>query len=252
MTPSETAAAFTPPAPYPGSKDLRGMTARLRNARSQIGNLPKAVYDSEAWRPPLPGMPLFVMAPELVQTVLLSEAHKFPHGALFERIMKPAWGNGLLLAQGDNWKLQRRTAAQSFRAGGMQAFVPTFIAQTKALVADWAARGFGELDLHEEMKRLTFDIIVETMLSGADQIDREAFRQTVQAFFGDVSKLRASYVLRGDAYHDGRPSMESPLRAEIIAHISSLVAYRRSAPPRGDLIDHGCGADLDILLDLCA
>lgn len=237
MAPFKTADAFAPPAPYPGSKDLSGIAARLRNARSQIGSLPKAVYEAAAWRPPLPGMPLFVMAPELVQTVLLSEAHKFSHGALFERIMTPAWGNGLLLAQGDDWKTQRRAAAQSFRAGGMQAFVPTFIAQTQALIADWEAQGFGELDLHEQMKRLTFDIIVEAMLSGADQIDREMFRQTVQSFFSDVSKMKASYVLRGDAYHEGRSSADSPLRAEIMAHIAGLIEYRRSAAPRGDLID---------------
>jgi len=228
---------FIPPAPYPKTKDLGPLKRLARNARSQIGSLPQAVYQKSAWKPPLPGMPLFVMSPDLVKAVLLDQVDDFPHGHLFERIMRPAWGGGLLLAKSDDWKMQRRAAAQAFRATGMTPFVPTFVGEAEKLVTDWTARGFGAVDLHAEMKRLTFDIIVQTMLSGAEQIDRDAFRHTVQSFFADISRLKPSYVLRGDAYHGGRPSLESPHRAAIIAHISSLIDYRRSAPPRGDMVD---------------
>lgn len=237
MAPFPNQGAFTPPAPYPGSKDLGILQKLRRNMASQIGSLPKAVYTSEAWKPPLPGMPLFVMAPDLVKQVLLDEIDAYPHGALFERIMRPAWGEGLLLAQGDDWKVQRRAAAQAFRASGMAALAPIFIAETEALIATWSNAGFGSIDLHEQMKRLTFNIIVETMLSGAEQFDRDVFREKVQAFFDDISKLRMSYVFRGDAYHADRPSAPSQHRAELIAHMSELVQHRRAAPPRGDLID---------------
>jgi len=182
-------------------------------------------------------MPLFVMAPNLVKAVLLDQAEDFPHGNLFERIMRPAWGTGLLLAKEDGWKVQRRAAAQAFRANGMKGFIPAFVDETQKLVAEWKRRGLGTTDLHEEMKRLTFNIIVETMLSGAAQIDREVFRHTVQSFFADISKLKPSYVLRSDAYHGRRPSWASSHRAEIIAHMSSLIENRRSTPPRGDLVD---------------
>ena len=236
MTPSSVADMFIPPAPYPGTKDLGPLRRLARNARSQIGSLPRDVYVKAAWRP-LPGMPLFIMAPKLVKAVLLDEVEDFPQGALFERIMRPAWGTGLLLAKDDDWKMQRRAAAQAFRASGMSAFVPIFVAEPQNLVAEWTTRGFGSINLHEEMKCLTFNIIVETMLSGADQIDREAFRHSVQSFFADISKLKPSYVLRGDAYHGRRPSQASSHRAEIIAYISNLIDHRRSTPPRGDIVD---------------
>ncbi len=237
MAPLPNRDAFTPPAPYPGSKDLGIFQKLSRNMASQIGSLPNAVYTCEAWKPPLPGMPLFVMEPDLVKRVLLDQIEAFPHGALFDRIMRPAWGDGLLLAQGDDWKMQRRAAAQAFRASGMVALAPIFIAETEALIARWSDAGFGAIDLHEQMKRLTFNIIVETMLSGADQFDRDVFREKVQTFFDDISKLRMSYVFRGDAYHADRPHAPSPHRAELIAHMSELVQHRRAAPPRGDLID---------------
>lgn len=228
---------FTPPAPYPGTKDLNWLKRLSRNASSQIGNLPRDVYEKEAWKPPLPGMPLFIMAPDLIKFVLLDQADYFPHGDLFERIMRPAWGTGLLLAKNDDWRMQRRAAAQAFRASGMTAFIPTFMSESQKLVDSWAARGIGTVDLHEEMKRLTFNIIIETMLSGADQIDRESFRQSVQAFFADISKLKPSYVLRSDAYHRRRSSRASAHREDILARISKLIEVRRSMPPRGDIVD---------------
>ena len=228
---------FVPPAPYPGTTDL-GMLKRLaRAASSQIASLPRDVYEKSAWTPPLPGMPLFITAPDLIKTVLLDEAENFPHGDLFERIMRPAWGTGLLLATGDDWKLQRRAAAQAFRASGMADFVPVFASEAQKLVDLWAGRGFGTVDLHEEMKRLTFNIIVETMLSGADQIDRDGFRHSVQSFFADIAKLRLSYVMRSDRYHGHRPSLPSSHRPGIIAHMQKLVEQRRSTPPRGDMVD---------------
>lgn len=237
MIASSISEAFTPPAPYPGTRDL-GLLRRLsRNARSQIGSLPQAVYDQASWKPPLPGMPLFVMSSDLVKAVLVDQAKDFTHGELFNRIMRPAWGRGLLLAKGDDWKMQRRAAAQAFRAKGMTDLVPTFVTETQKLMGEWRSRGYGTVDLHKEMKRLTFNIIVETMLSGAEQIDREAFRESVQSFFADISKLRVSYVLRGDAYHGRRSSLTSLHREKIIGYIANLIESRRSTPPRGDIVD---------------
>lgn len=237
MPPISMSDVFIPPAPYPKSTDLSWLKRLGRNARSQIGSLPKEAYEKEAWKPPLPGMPLFIMAPDLIKSVLLDQADDFPQGDLFERIMRPAWGTGLLLAKNDDWKVQRRAAAQAFRANGMAAFVPMFVSEAQKCVDNWAAHGFGTIDLHEEMKRLTFNIIIETMLSGAEQIDREGFRQSVQTFFADISKLKLSYVLRSDAYHRRRPSRTSVHRADILARISNLVEVRRSVPPRGDIVD---------------
>lgn len=228
---------FVPPAPYPGTKDLPPLTRLRRMFGSQIDGLPRAVYTQDLWAPKLPGMPVFVMSPALVGTVLLDRAADFPHGDLFARIMRPAWGQGMLLAEGDDWRRQRRAAAEAFRAGGMAAFAPFFAEATNTLVADWSARGAGTVNLKDEMRRLTFNIIVDTMLSGAGEVDREPFRASVSAFFDDISKLRASYLLRGDAWHASRPSPQSPHRSAVAAHISALIDARRQAPPRGDLVD---------------
>jgi len=231
---------FTPPAPYPGTGDIGAFKRLTRMARSQIDGLPRAVYEQDAWQPPLPGMPLFVMSPELVRTILLDDAEDFRQGDLFARIMRPVWGEGLLLAQNDAWKMQRRATAQAFRTKDMAALIPHFVQSAERTLARWRVHGSEPTDLLEDMKQLTFDVIVDTMLSGlsgAEEIDRDTLRQNIGGFFADVSKLRMSYVFRDDAYHAHRPSQDSPYRDEIISFMKRLIASRRAAPPRGDLVD---------------
>ena len=77
---------FCPPAPFPGPDTKTSLALALRTFRSQIEGLPREVFEEDAWKPPLPGMPLFVMTPDAIQTVLLTEAEHYPHGALLARL----------------------------------------------------------------------------------------------------------------------------------------------------------------------
>ena len=228
---------FCPPAPYPVDGQRTGLLHGLRTFRSQIEGLPADVFEADAWRPPLPGMPLFVMQPDAIRRILLTEADRFPFGALFERIMRPVWGQGLLLSKGPAWRAQRHAAAQAFRAGDMAGLAPWFVKAANAALARWQALPDRRIDLLDEMKRVTFDIIIDTMLSGADSFDHAAIQTRIKALFADVSRIRPSYILRQDAYHDGRPAATSVHKPEIMDHIGALISVRRNAPPRGDLVD---------------
>lgn len=232
---NESQERFQPPAPLPGK--LPALLQGLGTFRSQIEGLPEAVFTNAAWQPPLAGMPLFVMAPDLVRRVLLTEADRFPAGDLFARMMRPVWGDGLLLAKSDSWKVQRRATAEAFRPAAVEQLTPFFEAAASQALQRWRALPDGQVDIFEEMKRLTFDVILDTMLSGASAFDRDAFAQTAGKFFADISRIRISYILKPDAWHAERPSIDSPHRAALQNHIRNLVAERRSAPPRGDLVD---------------
>ena len=228
---------FCPPAPFPGPDTKTGLALALRTFRSQIEGLPREVFEEDAWKPPLPGMPLFVMAPDAIQTVLLTEAEHYPHGALFERIMRPVWGKGLLLSRGEAWQTQRRASAQAFRAGDVAKLAPYFVQSARAALARWSALPDGRIDMFEEVKRITFDVILDTMLSGAEAVDREAIRQSARDFFADINRMRLSYFFRPDVYHERRPSTSSRHRAPLVAYIARLLADRRQSAPRGDLVD---------------
>jgi cytochrome P450 len=53
----------------------------------------------------------FVMDPELIQTILLDDAESFTKRPLYDHVLGGAGGKGLLIAEGEEWRWQRRTAA---------------------------------------------------------------------------------------------------------------------------------------------
>jgi len=228
---------FVPPAPWPHGPDPWLPTLALRMMRSQIEGWPKAVFEDDAWQPPVPGAPLFVMTADAVRTVLHDDADNFTQGALFRRMMRPAWGEGMLIAQGPEWRAQRQAASPAFRPAEMAKLSPYFARAAEATAARWAAAPCATVNIEQEMQRLTFDIILETMLSGAADFDRAAMSARIGRLFAQISGLRFSYLLAPDRYHDTRPSPRTPDRAQLLRDIGVMIARRRTAPPEGDLVD---------------
>ena len=59
---------------------------------------------------------VFVTDPELAQQILLDESDAFTKSPLYDDVLGRAGGKGLLIAEGDDWRWQRRIAAPLFRA----------------------------------------------------------------------------------------------------------------------------------------
>ena len=229
---------FVPPAPVPPEKDPSTLILALRMARSQIEGWPRALYEGEAWKPPLPGGPLFVTSHEAVKAVLHEQADIFSTGALFRRMMRPAWGRGILIAQGEDWRAQRRAASGAFRPADMAKLAPFFAGAAERAVQRWtAAPGLPAVDMLREMIRLTFEVILETSFSGGADFDRAEMASAVERLVARISRIRPSALLFPDRYHERRPSVRTPERHALLEMIRRMVARRRSAPPAGDLVD---------------
>jgi cytochrome P450 len=236
-----------PPAILPPARDPSVLILAARMKNNQIAGWPKAMFEEDAWRPPIPGAPLFVMHPAAVKTVLTDDVD-FPQGHLARRVMRPAWGKGLLTAQLEDWRAQRHAAAGAFRPADMAAFAPTFARFAETALGRWTA-STGPTDILAEMSRVTFDIILETMLSGGDGFG-EAFEQ-VMDLESVFARMRLSYFLAPDAYHAGRAEPLSAGGQALAADILAMVRRRRGEPERGDLVDLliKAGFDDELLAD---
>ena len=53
--------------------------------------------------------------PDMIRHVLIDNAANYPKDALQLEKLTPAVGRGLLTAEGDDWRLQRRTVAPLFQ-----------------------------------------------------------------------------------------------------------------------------------------
>ena len=228
---------YVPPAPIPADKDPSIVALALRMARSQIEGWPRALYEADTWKAPVPGGALFVMSPEAVGAVLHEQADHFTTGALFRRMMQPAWGKGILIAQGRSWRVQRRAASGAFRPADMASLAPIFTRAAEHTVERWTAAPGEPIDMLHEMTQLTFDVILDATLSGAADFDRAAMSAAVERLFTRMTKIRPSALLAPDRHHEGRASVRAPERDELLAMIGRMVARRRGAPPAGDLVD---------------
>lgn len=228
---------FVPPAYYPSGPDRPLFMMPFIMMKNQIEAWPRAIFEADAWQAPVPGSALFVMEREAVKTVLLTDAKDFPSGELFKRIMRPAWGKGMFVAEEREWRNQRHAASSAFRPADMAGLTPIFVRSAQATLAGWTAQGSATIDISEAMTRLTFDVIIDSLLAGSEAFDRDEFAGHVTSLFNVMGYLRPSYLFASDQFHKDRPSVKSDSRAFLLGKIAALIAHKRASGPSSDFVD---------------
>jgi cytochrome P450 len=182
--------------PPPGP--LQTLSILRRTVRNPMESWPAAVYEEGLVRTKFVGRTTyFVSDPDLVQQVLVDDADKLEKAEPMRRALEPALGQGILTSEGQRWKLQRRTASPVFRAVNVNSFVPAMIEAARRTRERWAGLPEGtKLDAGSEMMHLTFEIIMETMLSGAKGVDTLAVERSIGDFLESTSWAIALSALR--------------------------------------------------------
>jgi len=172
---------FQPP---PQPLGLRGLPVMWRN---YIESIPRGAYEDGVLRIRRRGTEaILVCEPDLIGEILVEKADAFSRDIVTRRSFAPVIGaNSLFLAEGAEWRWQRRAVAPIFRHETITSFVPVFAAMAERQAERWRATPRGEtVDAAAAMTKTTFDIIVETMLGGPAGLDAErysgALRQTFE------------------------------------------------------------------------
>ncbi|MGB0682579.1 MAG: cytochrome P450 [Magnetovibrionaceae bacterium] len=104
---------------------------------------------------------LLVSDPEAIKHVLLDNYTNY-HKTKFIRMLRPMVGNGIMLAEDDQWLFQRRATAKGFQGPKMARMVDGMVSATHDMLNRWEdvnARG-ATVDIAPEMMRVTFDVIL--------------------------------------------------------------------------------------------
>lgn len=226
---------FTPPAPFPGDKDVSLFDQAIKGLTRPIEGWPRTVFEDLSWKPPFPGTPLFLMDPAAIRDVLMTQAENFGQGDMFRRMFRPVWGEGMFTSEGQAWRWQRHASAPAFRPAHMHALAPFMAGVAQTALARWGQTA--SINALAEATRITFDVILDTILSGGEDFDREAVRTRMAAFIAHVMKPKFSYFLAPDAYHLGKVNSPGPDAGALRADLDAMIRRRRNAPPRGDLLD---------------
>ena len=154
------------------------------------------------------------------------------------RSLGRAGGRGFFTAEGRDWGGERRAPAPAFRPAEMAGLAPLVSGVADRTVEGWTGSGRTNLiDIPSEMARLTFEVILDTMLSGGEDFDRAAMQSRIKSFIADIGRMRVSYFLAPDAYHASRPDARSAHRQPLLNDIRRMVSRRRGSASHPDLVD---------------
>ncbi len=227
-----------PPNAIGGPKNLLQTLGVLRRmVRNPMDAWPPAIYTDDMVLTRLLGhRTLFVSAPDLVQQVLVDQADSFVKAEPMRRALEPALGQAILTAEGQRWRLQRRVAAPVFRPSAVDGFLPAMLKEARLLADRWAVLPAGStIDATHDMMGVTFDIILETMLSGRGDIDVARVERSMRDFLESTGWLAALSALHAPTWTPFPGKRRAERGHFYLRHmVSKRVAERRQTGERRD------------------
>ena len=178
-----------------------------------------------------------VSDPELIREVLVTQAANFPKDDRDVELLDRAIGHGLVSANGEEHKRQRRLTQPAFHTRRIDAYAGTMVEYTEAMLDEW---GNGqELDVAEAMSALTMLIVARTLF-GADRV---AMKDTAERIGAAIHVIQAaadkefqSALVLPEWLPTALNRQRRAARAVLYEIIDRLVADRRA---QGDAADSG-------------
>jgi cytochrome P450 len=161
-----TATLFTPPHPPVPAVELPFFHF-LRAIRSNALTMwTEAAYQEDVLvRRVLGRSNMLLNAPDAIHRVLVDNPGNYRRSPASIRILRPITGKGLLLSEGDDWRLQRRTIAPALAPRNLPMLARHIVTCTQEAVAALAAQTDGPVDLLAAMQNLALDIAGRSMFS---------------------------------------------------------------------------------------
>ena len=186
-----TQSAFRPPSPQPHEGPLGSWRMILALRRNPLEIWSKAHYE----QPILMGNTILgqravVSDPAAVRRIFLDNAANYRKDALQMRVLRPGLGTGLLTADGEDWRAQRRALAPLFSPRQVAAFAPAMGRVAAATVERLAAKRDGRIvDVSTEMARVALEMLEQTLFSTGLERDASQFQQAVTSYFNTIGRL---------------------------------------------------------------
>ncbi|MEM9724130.1 MAG: cytochrome P450 [Pseudomonadota bacterium] len=209
-----------------------------------IAGLPEGVYD----RPYVtmggdPAPVAFIMDPSILEEMLIKRWKEFPKTPLDHRVFKPLLGEGLLSAEGDDWKWKRRLAAPTFAPAALARMAPAMVAPFETLAAKWAepapasgapgARG-RDADVDQAMVDATILVIERILFADPSEMDLAAIAEGTSRYLAPMGwvELVTHLGLPASTPYPGR-WRQMRARDEMRRIVGEAVIKRRAAVEGG-------------------
>lgn len=135
-----------------------------------------------------------VMDPPTLRHILKDRVDDYPKSSVTKQILEPAIGDSLFVAEGAQWRWQRRAVAPAFALRHVEALGPIMTAAAEEACRRLEAKR-APVDLFEETVAATFAVISDVTLSGDHAFDREGVHRAIDAYIAQTAKVSLLDVL---------------------------------------------------------
>ncbi|NNM71458.1 cytochrome P450 [Enterovirga aerilata] len=128
--------------------------------------------------------------PAAIRHVLVDNARNYRKDDLQRRVLAPGLANGLLTAEGEEWRAQRRALAPLFAPRHVAGFAPAMDEAARRLVRRLLRRGDGRtVDVAVEMTRVTLDVLERTIFTHGLARDPDALGRAITRYFDAIGPV---------------------------------------------------------------
>ncbi|HEX5210831.1 MAG TPA: cytochrome P450 [Pseudolabrys sp.] len=141
------------------------------------------------------GRVALVSDPVAIRRVLMDNTQNYQKDWLTRRVLSAGLNNGLLTAEGQQWKMQRRALAPLFARRTVTSFSAGMVEAAAGLVERLKKRDGEITDIAVEVTRVTLEVLERTMFSDGLGRNTEEIRVAMKHYFDAIGKLDLFDVL---------------------------------------------------------
>lgn len=185
------------------------------------------------------GHAALVVDPEGIEEVLVRKKRNFIKGRATQALGE-LLGNGLLVAEGDFWRRQRRLAQPAFHKDRIARYAERMVALGSKMVDGW--RDGQEMDVQDEMVHVTLAIVADALFSADVSGDADAVGEGLATELWHFQWWSTKGFLVPIWLPVQANRRHRAARKSLDAIVNRLIAERAAAPARspgdrGDLLD---------------
>ncbi len=242
----DKASFVVPPAPAVHAKDLPAIQLLFGSIRNSLAIWPDYAFDVTFNRNKLFGIEsALVNDPAGVRYVMATNAANYVRPAILPRLFRPLAGQGVFLAEGSEWRRQRRMLSPSFTPHHVNILLPHFAAAAADLVSQLERQT--SVDLSAAYQMAALNAVLRSLFSLPNQEERDRLGDLVRQYVTGPGRPQIF-----DAFATSETSFPFSLRRRRafqrrwFAAVDAVIAARRAAPREADHRDL-----LDLLIAAC-
>lgn len=187
-----------PPAPTPLNKPLGTIPLLFAMRRNPLGTWTRAHYEEMIlYGESVIGEVCVVNDPAGIRHMLIDNAANYHKDDLQQRLLGTGLAGGLLLAEDDMWRRQRRLLAPLFTPRAVAGCIPAMAQSAQWLVERWSRqRPQRVIDVACEFSRVTLDVLERTIFPQGLGRDPSQFIHAVTNYFETVGRVDPLDLLR--------------------------------------------------------